>query len=66
MTGAKYRFTVDGYEYRTYLDVEDDNMKIFHYCYKDAKQVAMPREFSNYTPYEYMTAAEFKQFLEML
>ena len=22
-----------GYEYRTYLDREDDNQKLFHYCF---------------------------------
>lgn len=59
-----YRFSIDGYEYRTYLDVEEDNMKIFHYCYKDGLEVKMPYDFYNHTPYEYMTVEEFKRFLE--
>ena len=59
-----YRFTVGEYEYRTYLEVEDDNMKIFHYCYKDGLEVKMPYDFYNYTPYDYMSVEEFKRFLE--
>ena len=28
-------YTIDGYQYRTYLEVEDDNQKLFHFCFKD-------------------------------
>lgn len=61
-----YHFTVDGYEYRTDLDVEEDNQKIFHYCFKDGLPVKMPYDFYNHTPYDYMSVDEFKQFLEAL
>ena len=48
-----------GYEYRPWDDVEDDNIKTFHECYKDGQRVKMPREFYNHSPYSLMTFEEF-------
>ena len=48
-----------GYEYRTWEDREEDNIKIFHECYKDGQRVSMPREFQNHSPYSLMTFEEF-------
>jgi uncharacterized protein YacL (UPF0231 family) len=57
-------FQVRGYEYRTWLEVEDDNQKIFHECWKDGKQIKMPYEFYNHSPYSYMTVDEFTSFIQ--
>lgn len=54
---AKYSYL--GYEYRPWDDVEEDNIKTFHECYKDGKRVCMPREFYNHSPYSLMTFEEF-------
>ena len=40
-----------GYQYRTYLDIEEDNMKTFHYCYKEGVEVKLPYAFYNHSPY---------------
>ena len=66
MIGTDLRYNLNGYEYRTYLDIEEDNQKIFHYCYKDGKQVNMPREFYNMSPYAYITPDEFRSFVQSL
>jgi len=48
-----------GYEYCPWDDVEEDNIKTFHECYKNGKRVHMPREFYNHSPYSLMTRDEF-------
>ena len=48
-----------GYEYRPWDDVEEDNIKTFHECYKDGRRITMPREFYNHSPYNTMTFEEF-------
>ena len=48
-----------GYEYRPWDDVEEDNIKTFHECYKNGQRVRMPREFYNHSPYSLMTFEEF-------
>lgn len=55
-----------GFEYRPWKDVEEDNIKIFHECYKDGKRVEMSREFYNHTPYEYMIPDEFQKHVQTL
>ena len=52
-------FTYNGYEYRTWLDIEEDNQKIFHECYRNGKRLKMSYEFYNHSPYSYMTREEF-------
>ena len=59
-------YALRGYQYRTYLDIEDDNMKYFHYCFKDGVSVKMPAEFDNYTPYAKVKPAEFADFVNSL
>lgn len=66
MNGTVKLYNYLGYEYRIYEDVEIDNIKIFHYCYKDGKEVSMPREFYNYTPYDTMSPAEFVKHIQTL
>lgn len=48
-----------GYEYRPHEDVEEDNIKIFHECYKHGMRVNMPSEFYNHSPYSTLTFEEF-------
>lgn len=48
-----------GYEYRPWDDVEEDNIKTFHECYKNGVRINMPREFYNHSPYSQMTFEEF-------
>ena len=48
-----------GYEYRPWDDVEEDNIKTYHECYKNGQRVRMPREFYNHSPYSLMTFEEF-------
>jgi hypothetical protein len=48
-----------GYEYRPWDDVEEDNIKTFHECYKDGVRIKMPREFYNHSPYDIMSFEEF-------
>ena len=38
-TDLHYRYM--GYEYRTYDDVEPDNIKMFHLCFKDGVEVQL-------------------------
>jgi len=52
-------YVYNGYEYRPWDDVEPDNIKTFHECYKDGKRIRMPREFYNHSPYSLMTRDEF-------
>jgi hypothetical protein len=60
------QYTANGYEYRTYLDIEEDNQKIFHYCYKDGVEIKMPYEFYNHSPYSYMPKDKFVAFTQHL
>jgi hypothetical protein len=52
-------FSYLGYDYCPWDDVEEDNIKTFHECYKDGKRVNMPREFYNHSPYSLITYDEF-------
>lgn len=63
MNYTDLQYEINGFQYRTYLDIEEDNQKIFHYCYKDGKEVTMPREFKNMGPYSYITPDEFRNFM---
>lgn len=48
-----------GYEYRPWDDVEEDNIKTFHECYKHGVRIKMPQEFYNHSPYDTMSFEEF-------
>jgi uncharacterized protein YacL (UPF0231 family) len=52
-------FSYLGYEYRPWDDVEEDNIKTYHECYKNGQRVHMPYEFYNHSPYSLMTFEEF-------
>ena len=53
-----------GYEYRTYDDVEEDNIKTFHECWKDGKRVQLAREFENYSPYRLVPFELFQRLID--
>ena len=52
-------FTVNEYEYWTDEDVEPDVRKLWHYCFKDNKEVKMSSEFYNHSPYRFMSREDF-------
>jgi Neuraminidase (sialidase) len=59
-------YNINGYEYRTYLEVEDDNQKLFHLCFKDGQQVQMPYAFTNHSPYSKVSKEEFLGYIRGL
>jgi hypothetical protein len=62
MNGRHYTYL--GFEYRTWDEVEEDNIKTFHECWKDGKEVKMPHAFYNHSPYSLITIEEFKGFVD--
>ena len=60
-TDLEYEF--NGYQYRTYLEVEDDNQKLFHFCFMNGKYVQMEQDFYNHSPYSRITPDEFQCYL---
>lgn len=59
MNGTQLQFEYNGYQYRTYDDYEEDNIKTFHYCYRNGREIRMPRDFYNHSPYSLMTREQF-------
>lgn len=59
-------YTYKGFEYRTWDDVEEDNIKMFHECYKDGKQIKMPYEFYNHSPYSLVSLDQFVAFVQQI
>jgi hypothetical protein len=66
MFGTTLQYEYKGYQYRTYLDVEDDNQKLFHYCFKDGKEIKMPYDFQNSSPYRRVSPEAFINFVQDL
>jgi len=69
MIGAKMhprdlQYTVDGFSYYAIEDREDDNIKLFHECYKDGRRVVMSPEFYNESPYRLITPDAFKKYIQ--
>jgi hypothetical protein len=60
-TDLEYEF--NGYQYRTYLEVEDDNQKLFHLCFLNGNEVKMEQDFYNHSPYSRITPDEFQCYL---
>jgi hypothetical protein len=61
-------YTYNGYEYRTWDEIESDgdNVKTFHECWKDGKEVVMNKDFYNYTPYDTIPYDTFVRYVEDL
>lgn len=66
MFHTNLQYKIDGYEYRTYDDVEDDNIKTFHYCFKDGVEVKMPYDFYNTSPYRLVKREDFQRYIKDL
>ena len=62
--GTDLRYEYRGYQYRTYDDVEDDNIKTWHLCYKDGKEVSLNRAFHNTSPYRLVSREDFERYIE--
>ena len=56
-------YSLNGYQYRTYLEVEDDNQKLFHLCFLNGNEVKMEQDFYNHSPYSRITVDEFQCYL---
>ena len=52
-------FEYRGYQYLIWHEYEEDNVKIFHECWRQGRQLKMPQEFYNHSPYSVMTREEF-------
>lgn len=61
--GTDLEFSLNEYEYRTYLEVEEDNQKLFHFCFMNGQYVQMEKEFYNHSPYSRITPDEFMGYL---
>ncbi len=72
MFTAELRYKYKGFEYRTWDDVEEDNIKTFHYCYRRRAEdghlieVGMPAEFYNHSPYDLVPVEDFKRYVDMI
>ena len=70
MFTAELRYKYKGFEYRTWDDVEEDNIKTFHYCYRRRAEdghlieVGMPAEFYNHSPYDLVPVEKFKKYVD--
>jgi len=55
-----------GYEYCPWDDVEEDNIKTFHECYKDGRRIKMPEAFYCHTPYDLVPFEKFVEYVHTL
>ena len=72
MFTAQLQYTYNGFQYRTWDDVEEDNIKTFHYCYRRRAEdghlieVAMPQEFYNTSPYDMVSIDDFMRYVDQI
>jgi hypothetical protein len=60
------QYTIDGFSYYAIEDREEDNIKLFHECYRDKVRVVMPQEFYNESPYRLITPDAFKKYIRTI
>ena len=64
------RYKYNEFEYRTYDDIEEDNIKTFHFCFRRRAEdghlieVGMPRAFYNHSPYDLVPVEDFKKYVD--
>ena len=58
------QYTVDGFQYYAIEDREDDNIKLFHECYKDGRRIIMPNEFYQHSPYSHVPQDKFREYIQ--
>jgi hypothetical protein len=59
-------YSYKGFEYRTWDEREEDNIKTFHECWKDGKEVKMSRAFYNTSPYDLVEYEDFVAFVQQI
>lgn len=64
MQGTELHYEYKGYEYRTYDDIEEDNIKTFHMCFRDGHEVKLDYAFYNHSPYSLVSRQDFEQFVD--
>ena len=61
---TEFQYSYKGFQYRTWDDVEPDNIKTFHECYKDGTEVQLCRAFANSSPYRLVKREDFIRYVE--
>jgi hypothetical protein len=56
--GTHLEFSVNGFEYRIYQDVQDDCVKNYHLAFFDAEEIDVPA-LKRVSPYDVLTVEEF-------
>ena len=64
MNNTDFEYEYRGYQYRVWQDIEEDNIKNFHECWKDGKEVKLCREFENTSPYRLVKKEDFIRYVE--
>ena len=64
--GTDLHYEYRGYQYRTYEDREDDNVKLFHLCFRNGQEVRMPYEFYRNSPYSLIAPEDFQKHVNSL
>jgi len=57
------QFSLNEYTYYTDLEAEEDNQKIYHYCFMGGNEVKLEKDFYNHSPYSKITPDEFMGYL---
>jgi hypothetical protein len=64
INNTDFEYEYMGYQYRVYRDVEEDNIKNFHECWKDGRRVNLGREFENTSPYRWVKKEDFMRYVD--
>lgn len=64
MQPRDFQYSIYGFEYHAIEEREEDNLKLFHECYRDGRRVVMPMEFYNESPYRLITPEAFKKYIQ--
>ena len=59
-------YTYKGFEYYTWDDVKEDNIKMYHECRKAGREIKMPDAFYNHSPYSLVSLDEFVAFIQQI
>ena len=57
-------YSYKGYEYRIWQDFEDDNVKMFHQCWRNGQEVNLGQEFYNHSPYRPVPKSVFERLVD--
>ena len=59
-------YSIDGFEYWTYTEYEEDNKKMFHGCIRNGVEIKMPEEFFQHSPYRLVPIEDFTRYVTSL